>query len=125
MKKRYALTVLLAWLLPGLGHWYIGQRTKAILFCVLLLATFLTGVVITDGGCVDWGRHPYAFLLQAADGVVAFATLAVTSSQHEFPASKLGDLGMLYTLVAGALNVLLIADALYRAGPREAKEEKR
>ena len=122
MKRRYAVTVLLAWLVPGMGHWYIGQRIKGAIFCFLVTVTFATGVLITQGGCVDLGRHPYAFILQASNGLVALAALVFTWGSHEFPASTLGDLGMLYTLVAGALNVLLIGDALYRAGPTEEGE---
>ncbi len=122
MKRRYAVTVLLAWLVPGMGHWYIGQRVKGAAFFFLVTVTFATGVLITQGGCVDLGRHPYAFILQASNGLVALAALVLTWGSHEFPASTLGDLGMLYTLVAGALNVLLIGDALYRAGPTEEGE---
>jgi hypothetical protein len=53
----------------------------------------------------------------AFDGAVAFGALILTWGEPEPPASKLNDFGMLLTLVAGALNVLLIADALYRSGP--------
>jgi hypothetical protein len=132
--KKPALALLLAWLLPGAGHWYVGQRGKAVVFCFVLLALFLAGVLITEGGCVDfrfggvigsvtgraeadWGRHPYAFLLQGCAGGPAIVALAATSGRPEYPASKLGDLGMLLTLIAGALNVLLVADALYRSRP--------
>ena len=119
MKKTLGLALLLAWLVPGAGHWYVGQRVKAVVFCFVLIGLFTTGVLLTDGGCVDLGRHPWAFLLQACDGLVAAAGLLLTAGAPEFPASKLGDLGMLLTLIGGALNVLLIADTLYRGGPRE------
>ncbi len=151
MKQSPALTLLLAWLLPGAGHWYIGRRTKAVLFCFILIAMFVLGVLLTEGGCVDIrprgavkaalriavldfrgageidaGRHPWAFLLQACNGLVAFVALVLSAGRPEFPASKLGDLGLLLTLVAGALNVLLMADAFYRCGrpTGETEEEK-
>ncbi len=141
MKQSPALTLLFAWLLPGAGHWYIGQRTKAVLFCFILVAMFVLGVLLTEGGCVnikprgaakavlriavldfrgageiDAGRHPWAFALQACNGAAAFAALFLSAGRPEFPASKLGDFGLLLTLVAGALNVLLMADALCRCG---------
>jgi hypothetical protein len=122
MKTRPLLALVLAWLLPGAGHWYIGQRVKAVLFCFILVAMFAAGVLITEGGCIDPGRHPWALALQAFDGLPAAAALVVTWGAAEFPASKLADLGMLLTLVAGGLNVLLMADALYRAAPGEARE---
>jgi hypothetical protein len=117
------VAALLAWLIPGAGHWYVGQRSKALAFCILLTGLFVTGVWLTAGACVDLGRHRYAFLLQAFEGVLAIGTLLLTRAAHEPPASRLSDLGMLLTLVAGALNVLLIADALYRARPVPGDEE--
>jgi hypothetical protein len=141
MKRHPLLTLGLAWLLPGAGHFYIGQRGKGVVFCFLVLLLFFTGVMITAGGGVDCkplgiarvvfkvdadadcGRHPWSFALQAFTGPVAFLTLAVTAGAPELPASKLIDLGMLLTLVAGALNVLLMADALYRASPEPSGED--
>lgn len=149
MNKNPVLTVLLAWLLPGAGHWYLGQRVRGVIFCLLLAAVFTLGVVMTQGGCIDakptgmaeWayhtlsrnydaaknvdvGRHPLAFLLQMFLSLPALVAWIVTSGASEPAASKLNDFGMLLTLVAGALNVLLIADALYRTSPDEARDEE-
>ncbi len=148
MNKNPSLAVLLAWLLPGAGHWYLGHRVRGAICCVLLLATFTIGVILTDGSCIDAkpagmaektfltltqgyaaakgvnpGRHPFAFLLQTFLGLPALVTWIATSGALEPPASKLNDFGMLLTLVAAALNVLLIADALYRTSPSEARDE--
>ena len=123
MNKSPALTVLLAWLLPGAGHWYIGQRWKAVVFCLLLVTMFALGVALTEGGGIDTGRHLYAFLLQACGGIPAVVALVLTAGSPEPPVSRLGDFGMLLTLVAGALNVLLMADALYRSAPH--RKDKR
>lgn len=122
MHKSSVLAVLFAWLLPGAGHWYIGQRGKAVVFCFLLVTMFTLGVLLTQGGCVDTGRHLYAFLLQASEGIPAVFALVLTAGAPEPPTSRLGDFGMLLTLVAGALNILLIADALYRSASH-GKEE--
>ena len=139
MKKNPALTLLFAWLLPGAGHWYIGQRVKGVLFCFLLIMMFTLGVLLAEGGCVDAkplgmlravfgdadaGRHPYAFLLQAWAGGPAVTALVITAGAPERPASKLNDFAMLLTLIAGALNVLLVADALYRCGPIDVKDDE-
>ena len=124
MKKHPALGPLLALLLPGAGHWYVGQRGKGIVFCFLLVTLFVTGVLLTDGGCVDLERHPYAFALQAFQGLVSMGALALTYGAPEPEACKLSDLGMLLTLVGGALNVLLIADVIYRTQSAEAREKE-
>jgi len=124
MNKNPVLTVLLAWLLPGAGHWYLGQRVRGAIFCLLLAAVFTFGVVMTQGGCLSVQRHPYALILQAFDGAVAGLAFVLVGESPEPAASKLNDFGMLLTLVAGALNVLLIADALYRTSPDEARDEE-
>ena len=105
MKKDPYLTVLLAWLVPGGGHWVVGRRGKAGIFCVVLIAMFALGLVLTGGGCVDIARHPYAAVLQACTGVPMGVALLATAGAPEPPASKLSDFGMLLTLVAGALKI--------------------
>lgn len=118
------MVVLLAWLLPGAGHWYIGQRGKALVFCFGLVLLFATGVLLTNGYCVDLDLHFYSFLLQVFEGALALAALAAPPLGPQLPASRLSDLGMLLTLVAGALNVLLIADALYRSGAAPGEQDR-
>ncbi len=145
MKKNPLYALLFAWLLPGAGHWYIGQRYKAGLFLVLILGVFVAGLAINTGSvnarpvgmlkyCVafvtrdpawaatiDTGRHAVAFLLQACTGLPAGVALISTSACEEIPASKMSDFGMLLTLMAGSLNVLVMTDALYRAAPEAEK----
>jgi hypothetical protein len=38
------LAVLLAWLYPGLGHFYLGRRKTALLYAAIVTATFLLGL---------------------------------------------------------------------------------
>jgi hypothetical protein len=65
--KDPALAALLAWLLPGLGHWYQGRRAKAILFFVCIMGLFSYGLCLggstercLDGpGKVGYGRAVY------------------------------------------------------------------
>ncbi|MFZ1933228.1 MAG: DUF6677 family protein [Thermoguttaceae bacterium] len=47
------VAALLAWLIPGLGHWYQGRRAKAILFFVCIMGLFGYGVVLGGGTRVD------------------------------------------------------------------------
>lgn len=42
----------LAWLLPGLGHWYQGRRSKAALFFVCVFGTFVYGLWLGEGRVV-------------------------------------------------------------------------
>ena len=48
--KDPVLAGFLAWLIPGLGHWYQGRRGKAGLFFVCILGMFLYGSYLGSGG---------------------------------------------------------------------------
>jgi hypothetical protein len=40
--------LFLAWLIPGLGHWLLGKRVRAVVFAGVIFAAFITGVLL-DG----------------------------------------------------------------------------
>lgn len=83
--KNPALAGVLAWLVPGLGHFYQGRTAKGIVFCVCILSTFTYGVYL--GGSSEWGlgRVVYAswrpgqrrlpYLCQIGAGLVAMPAL--------------------------------------------------
>jgi hypothetical protein len=58
---------VLAWLIPGLGHWYQGRRAKAVLFFVCIMGLFGYGLYLggsnkpcLDGhGKIGYGRAVY------------------------------------------------------------------
>jgi hypothetical protein len=65
--KDPALAAFLAWLIPGLGHWYQGRRAKAVLYFVCIMGVFVYGVCLgssnetcLDGkGTIGYGRAVY------------------------------------------------------------------
>ena len=107
------LVCLLAWLLPGAGHLWLGRRQKGIIFLVVLLLMFVVGLLLHGrlfplavseplvflGAIADRGIGlPYflARLLDAGNGTV----IAVT---YEY--------GNTFLMAAGLLNALVILDA--------------
>ena len=48
------LAALLAWLVPGLGHYYQGRRGKAILYAVCILGLYFAGLAMGDWKIVYW-----------------------------------------------------------------------
>jgi TM2 domain-containing membrane protein YozV len=76
------VALLLAFLLPGLGHWYLGQTRRATLIASGVLGLFVAGVFIGGVSCVDRRDNLIWFLGQALNGPVAFATDYV--HQHRF-----------------------------------------
>jgi hypothetical protein len=45
---------LLAWLMPGLGHFYQGRTGKGILYAVCILGLYLAGMVMGEGKIIYW-----------------------------------------------------------------------
>ncbi|MBN2217010.1 MAG: hypothetical protein JW719_06510 [Pirellulales bacterium] len=57
--KDPALAALLAWLIPGLGHFYQGRWAKAVLLFVCIMGTFVYGLYLGSDPAVGWGRVVY------------------------------------------------------------------
>ncbi|MBS0210509.1 MAG: hypothetical protein JSS27_16315 [Planctomycetes bacterium] len=173
--KNRAWAAFLAWLIPGLGHWYQGRRAKAVLYFLCISTTFIWGMYLGGGRVVyaQWTPHDqrWQFFCQAGVGLPAIpavlqsrrfsATNAYWTNQVDafkspskgqeakanLPRARLTDwfmapplawsqdlqnvpdelddlhkrlhryfdLGTLFTMVAGLLNILVIYDAF--AGP--------
>lgn len=152
--KDPVLAATLAWLVPGLGHWYQGRRSKALLFFVCILGTFVFGLYLGEGRVVYASMRPgdnrFPYFCQVAVGIPALPALVQTyrknhgdqpvnfhlwkdfmvppglSKGQDSPSeldllhknlNRYFELGTVYTMVAGLLNVLVIYDAF--AGPAE------
>lgn len=151
--KNPRLAALLAWLVPGLGHWYQGRKGKALLYATCILGLFFVGLFLGEGKIVYWRwvsplRDPENFrasyLCQFFVGLVSLPGLiqAILREQGLGPIlwgyldappqnlvnalhPRLGGLvevGWVYTVVAGLLNILAIYDAY--EGPALAFEEE-
>lgn len=75
---------VLAYLVPGLGHFYLGKTFKAALYFVCIMGTYLYGMAMADwkpvyypfGDQADRAIHTYGFWAQAGVGspaIIAFA----------------------------------------------------
>jgi len=74
------LAGLLAFLIPGLGHWYQGRRFKAVIYAVCILGCFFGGLSIGHGQVVyfHWQNpenRTYAYLCQFWTGLPALPAL--------------------------------------------------
>lgn len=122
----------LAWLIPGAGHFYAGHKIKGVLAFVLIGGLFLAGVVRSRGECVSLRKpdgHQFAFMAQIGAGLPTLAALAydaekipglspgykeILRSDHEAYSDQVprSETGLLFTMIAGLLNMLLVWDAL-------------
>ena len=108
--KDPALAAILAWLVPGLGHWYQGRRAKAVLFFVCIMGLFGYGLWLggSDQPCIDgrgkigYGRAVYfswqkddrrlPYLCQIFVGLPALPALVQASWMNHHREVALGGL---------------------------------
>jgi hypothetical protein len=124
------LVALAGWLIPGAGYFLIGHRTRALVVGVSVIVLFLLGILVAGiavveapnfggGGTVLGGilQKPW-FLGQVMTGPLGLISAWIGQGvADDYPAAKarLGEIGTLYTAVAGMLNLLAIIDASHRA----------
>ena len=111
-RKSWCLAVVLAWAIPGLGHWYLGRRGKAIVFFVLVTGLFVAGWALGQYRVVDIDDK-WMFAGQAPGGLVTVATHLIGGAVGG-PVDRVAQSyrsGGVYTLVAGLLNLLVMLDA--------------
>jgi hypothetical protein len=105
---------LLAWLVPGAGHLYLGRRGKGLVFLFCLAALFVLGVAMQSRLQLHLGfDDPLAFVVSLAQMALGgpylvarflgFGEGLVTAVTYEY--------GVTFTAVAGLLNVLVMFDA--------------
>jgi hypothetical protein len=95
--KDPTVAAFLAWLVPGLGHWYQGRRAKAALYFLSIMGLFAYGVYLSSSnekcrigeGTIGYGRAVYfswrdgdrrlAYLCQIGAGLPALPALLQAS----------------------------------------------
>lgn len=104
---------LLALILPGLGHFYLGRRARAVLFCVLVTITLITGYLLQGNLYSPVAGRPLTFL--ATLGAMGMGTPYFLLRFGLGYAGEVGSAGYEYgtafLLSAGLMNLLLVLDA--------------
>jgi len=118
-----AFAALLAWVLPGLGHWWIGERGRGVIFFIVINATFWGGVAVSGLRSTVQPRENGAWIAaQLCAGPQALAALHLSNRMKAWPDEAqykamwpAATIGVVYAGVAGLLNLLVIVDVLARA----------
>ena len=107
------LLCLVAWLIPGAGHFWMGRRQKAIVFVIALPAMFLIGLSLQ-------GR---VFPFELSEPLVGLAAIANLLAGLPWILTRMLDAGSgmvtavtyeygnCFLIVSGLLNFLVILDA--------------
>ena len=116
--EKWAAPVLLGWLLPGGGHFYLKRWSRGALLLFAIGGMFACGL-LTRGRMFDpitgdlfttivnWG----GYLSDRATGSLYFLATWLGYEQPRY-ASPVADYGTKFLVCAGLLNVLAIIDAV-------------
>lgn len=122
MKGRTVLAMILAYLVPGAGHLYLGRRARAITFFCIVVLMFVIGIAIdgdlyrlqTSGGAI---LRILASLGSIGVGIPYF--IAAGMGAHGDVTSITFEHGTAFTITAGLMNLLLVLDAFDIAQERK------
>ena len=106
--------LVLGWLFPGLGHFYLGRRKTALAFALIVTATFLAG--ISFQGRLYWIEpgQPLTMLATFAvygAGLLNIAARVLSDNPGGTILSATYEYGCAFLLTAGLMNLLLVLDA--------------
>lgn len=77
--RRAPVRLLLgAWFLPGLGHWLLGKKKRAIVFAVVIFCAFVTGVLLQGEIGTPKPASPFSWLAAFAclgNGILSIGRL--------------------------------------------------
>jgi len=121
------LLILVAWLVPGLGHWLLGKRVRAGVFAAIILAAFITGVLLKGELAVPQQNSPLSWFFAfgcLGNGLLYFLRLiwvngldGLQSSLFPYGLQGGGDpvsagffYGKTFLYTAGLMNLLVVLD---------------
>ncbi len=108
---------LLAWLVPGAGHLMLKEKKRAIIIFAAVVLTFCIGLYIGSIGVIDlFGTSAiYVKVAQFMNPPVAVA-LGYCTDGGAYPVYGWpNEIGQVYTMTSGLLNLLCIVNAVYLA----------
>lgn len=106
---------LLGWFVPGAGHIMLGKKRHAAVIFVTIALTFGVGLYIGSIGVINpIGAKPW-YVAQVMN-TPAVAALGQMTRTGDYPVyGRPGEIGQIYTSIAGLLNLLCIVNAVYLA----------
>jgi len=110
-RRSPANAVLLGFLVPGLGHWFVGRKLRGALIFTLLVGLFTVGTLLGDGANLDRERHFYYWGGQFLLGLPAILAELVHGHPLITRDIRYVDAGLVFGSVAGLLNILAMTDA--------------
>lgn len=119
--------LFVAWLVPGLGHWLLGKRVRAGVFAAVIVASFITGVLLDGELAVPQQNSPLSWFFTfgcLGNGILYLLRLlwvngldGLFSSSFPYGLQGGGDpvsagffYGKTFLYTAGLMNLLVVLD---------------
>jgi hypothetical protein len=122
MNARAALAIVLAFVFPGAGHFYLRRRAVAVAFSAIIVTLFVVGLWIGGDLYSLQKSHDDVLKTMASIGSMGSGALYFTALKY----GPYGDIrnssfeyGTTFTLTAGLMNLLLVLDCFDRATGRK------
>ncbi len=114
---------LLAWLVPGAGHFVLKEKKRSIIIFATIALTFSVGIYVGSIGVIDlFGSTPWYVVLAQVMNSPMVVLLGRLTTGPAYPVySQPNEIGQIYTSTAGLLNLLCIVNAVYLAHLRSAE----
>ena len=108
---------LLAWFVPGAGHFVLKEKERSIIIFVTIVLTFCVGIYIGSIGVINlFGATPwYVVGAQIMNSPVVLVLGRMTTGGAYPVYGWPNEIGQIYTSTAGLLNLLCIVNAVYLA----------
>jgi len=121
------LLLMAAWLIPGLGHWLIGKKRRSLVFAAVILASFVTGVLLDGELAVPQRGNPLTWVFTfgcLGDGALYLVRLLLVNGfgggfGPAFPYGLFGGgdpaaagyfYGKTFLYTAGLMSLLVVLD---------------
>ena len=122
-QKELYLSAILAWLVPGAGHCYLGQRARGGVICAAICTTFLLGLILGGVEVIDPRNSIAWFCAQILCGLPAIIGTLAQDPNLDMGYGRGVDLGQVYAGVAGLMNLFCILDLILRQPPVTATDK--
>lgn len=113
MNIRSIISMVLAFLVPGAGHFFLGKPARAAAFFVIVVVTFMVGPIV-DGSLYTLAESQRSLLnILATIGSMGSGLLYfIGKSLGPFGnvTAMTFEYGRMFTLTAGLMNLLLVLD---------------
>lgn len=108
------IAAALAWVFPGLGHAYLRRRRRALLYALIVTATFLLGLSFQGRLYTIERGQPLTLLATFAlygAGLLNLSARALSDNPGGTVLAVTYEYGCAYLLTGGLMNLLLMLDA--------------